>query len=184
MPAAEGLLRNFIIDGCVLDRDGAGPVHRLPGLRQGRHPLTAPIRMVPARSTSLSAWADRSSARGDILVGDGDSILVIKPEDAESRPRPPPPRCKVKRGQLPREIPRGQGLSASFVDQILEQIGVGMSIKFPISASLTEGGPAPGRSPFCSLSAVQYSPRSHSPYHLHIRRNQEAVPDLTAVPSP
>ena len=59
---------------------------------------------------------------GDILVGDGDSILVIKPEDAGELAKAAAVKLKEE-GQLA-GIHAGKGFPRPFVDQILEQIGV------------------------------------------------------------
>ena len=59
---------------------------------------------------------------GDILVGDGDSILVIKPEDAGELAKAADVKLKEE-GQLA-GIHAGKGFPRPFVDQILEQIGV------------------------------------------------------------
>ena len=60
---------------------------------------------------------------GDILVGDGDSILVIKPEDAGELAKAAAAVKLKEEGQLA-GIHTGKGFPRPFVDQILEQIGV------------------------------------------------------------
>ena len=60
---------------------------------------------------------------GDILVGDGDSVLVIKPEDAEQLAREAAAVQKKEQGQI-EGILSGKGFPRPFVEQVLEQIGV------------------------------------------------------------
>ena len=55
-------------------------------------------------------------------MGDGDSILVIKPEDAGELAKAAAVKLKEE-GQI-ECIPAGKGFPRPFVDQILEQIGV------------------------------------------------------------
>ena len=69
----------------------------------------------PVRSSSIGP--------GDILVGDGDSILVIKSEDAEELAKAAAAVKVKEEGQLA-GIHAGKGFPRPFVDQILEQIGV------------------------------------------------------------
>lgn len=69
----------------------------------------------PVRSSSICP--------GDILVGDGDSILVIKSEDAEEPGQSRRRRQGEGGGTVSRD-PCRQGIPRPFVDQILEQIGV------------------------------------------------------------
>ena len=60
---------------------------------------------------------------GDILVGDGDSVLVVKPEDAERVAKEAAAVQKKEQGQIA-DILAGKGFPRPFVDQVLEQIGV------------------------------------------------------------
>ena len=60
---------------------------------------------------------------GDILVGDGDSILVIKPEDAGELAKAAAAVKLKEEGQLA-GIHAGKGFPRPFVDQFLYQIGV------------------------------------------------------------
>ena len=56
-------------------------------------------------------------------MGDGDSILVIKPEDAAELAKAAAAVKTKEEGQLA-AINAGKGFPRPFVDQILEQIGV------------------------------------------------------------
>ena len=60
---------------------------------------------------------------GDIVVGDDDGILVIKPEDAGELAKAAAAVKLKEEGQLA-GIHAGKGFPRPFVDQILEQIGV------------------------------------------------------------
>lgn len=56
-------------------------------------------------------------------MGDGDSVLVVKPEDAERVAKEAAAVQKKEQGQIA-DILSGKGFPRSFVDQVLEQIGV------------------------------------------------------------
>ncbi len=118
---------------------------------------------------------------GDILVGDGDSILVIKPEDAGELAKAVAAVKLKEEGQLA-GIHAGKGFPRPFVDLFLLLLGVVFVVLSSHMVFLMMGD-RHSRSPFCSLSAIQYFPRSHSPHHLRIRRKHEAVLDLTLAQS-
>ena len=60
---------------------------------------------------------------GDILVGDGDSVVVVKPEEAAQLAIEAAAVHKKEEGQL-EGILSGKGFPRPFVDEILERIGV------------------------------------------------------------
>ncbi len=60
---------------------------------------------------------------GDILVGDGDSVLVIKPEEAKELVKKAKKVTEGERVQFA-DIASGKGLNRVWVDEFLEKIGV------------------------------------------------------------
>ena len=99
-------LAGFIIDGCVRDRDELAQFTDFPIYARG---------VVPNGRQVICP--------GDILVGDGDSVLVVKPEDAERVAKEAAAVQKKEQGQIA-DILAGKGFPRPFVDQVLEQIGV------------------------------------------------------------
>ena len=60
---------------------------------------------------------------GDILFGDGDSVIVIRPEEAEELAKAGKAVQIKEHGQLA-DIKSGKGFPRPFVDKILTEIGV------------------------------------------------------------
>ena len=137
------------------------------------------IRTAPARSTSRSAWADRSSARATFWWAMATASWSSSLRDAGELAKAAAVKLKEE-GQLA-GIHAGKGFPAPSWTRSWSRLAWSMSIDLPISAFDRRGTGCAG--PLCSLSAIQYSPRSHSPHHLRIRRKHEAVLDLTLAQS-
>lgn len=115
-------LAGFIIDGCVRDRDELAQFTDFPIYARGVVP-NGPYKNGPGEINFPVSVGGQVIAPGDILVGDGDSVLVIKPEDAEQVAKEAAAVQKKEQGQI-EGILSGKGFPRPFVEQILEQIGV------------------------------------------------------------
>lgn len=114
-------LAGFIIDGCVRDRDELARFTDFPVYARGVVP-NGPYKNGPGEINFPVSVGGQVICPGDILVGDGDSILVIKPEDAERLAKEAAAVHTKEEGQIA-GILAGRGFPRPFVDQILEQIG-------------------------------------------------------------
>lgn len=115
-------LAGFIIDGCVRDRDELAEFTDFPIYAKGVVP-NGPYKNGPGEINFPVCVGGQVINPGDILVGDGDSVVVIKPEDAERVAKEAAAVQKKEQGQIA-DILSGKGFPRPFVDQILEQIGV------------------------------------------------------------
>lgn len=115
-------LAGFIIDGCVRDRDELAEFTDFPIYAKGVVP-NGPYKNGPGEINFPVCVGGQVINPGDILVGDGDSVVVIRPEDAERVAKEAAAVQKKEQGQIA-DILSGKGFPRPFVDQILEQIGV------------------------------------------------------------
>lgn len=115
-------IAGFIIDGCIRDRDELAAFTDFPVYARGVI-ANGPYKNGPGEINFPVAVGNQVICPGDILVGDGDSILVIRPEEAEELARQAAALHVKEEGQLT-AIRSGEGFPRPFVDQILEQIGV------------------------------------------------------------
>ena len=115
-------IAGFIIDGCVRDRDELARFTDFPVYAKGVTP-NGPYKNGPGDINFPVSLGGQVICPGDILVGDGDSVLVIKPEDAEELAKAAAKVQIKEAGQLA-DIRSGKGFSRPFVDQMLEQLGV------------------------------------------------------------
>lgn len=112
----------MIIDGCVRDRDELAQFTDFPVYARGVVP-NGPYKNGPGEINFPVSVGGQVICPGDILVGDGDSVLVVKPEDAERVAKEAAAVQKKEQGQIA-DILAGKGFPRPFVDQVLEQIGV------------------------------------------------------------
>ena len=115
-------IAGFIIDGCIRDRDELAAFTDFPVYARGIIP-NGPYKNGPGEINFPVAVGNQVIHPGDILVGDGDSIIVICPNEAEELARQAAAVHVKEEGQLA-AIQSGKGFPRPFVDQILEQIGV------------------------------------------------------------
>ena len=146
-------IAGFIIDGCVRDRDELAQFTDFPVYAKGVIP-NGPYKNGPGEINFPVSVGGQVICPGDILVGDGDSILVIKPEDAEELAKAAAAVKVKEEGQLA-GIHAGKGFPRPFVHLIREQIGVAFVDYVSHIRSLTEGGPAPAGPP--SAPCQRYS---------------------------
>lgn len=115
-------IAGFIVDGCVRDRDELSAFTDFPVYARGVVP-NGPYKNGPGEINFPVSVGGQIICPGDILVGDGDSVVVIKPEDAERVAKEAAAVQKKEQGQL-EGILSGKGFPRPFVEKVLEQIGV------------------------------------------------------------
>lgn len=115
-------IAGIVVDGSIRDSDTIRTFTDFPVYAIGTTP-NGPYKNGPGEINFPVSVGGQVICPGDILVGDGDSILVIKPEDAEELAKAAKAVKVKEEGQL-EGIKTGKGFPRPFVDQILEQIGV------------------------------------------------------------
>ncbi|MGI6084783.1 MAG: RraA family protein [Acetivibrionales bacterium] len=75
-------LAGFIVDGCMRDRDSIAEINEFPVYCIGVTP-NGPYKNGPGEIGYPVSCAGQVICPGDILVGDGDGVVVIHPDEAE-----------------------------------------------------------------------------------------------------
>ena len=115
-------LSGFIVDGCVRDRRELAQMTDFPIYARGVVP-NGPYKNGPGEINFPVSVGGQVIRPGDILVGDSDSVLVIRPEDAPEVARAAAAVQKKEQGQLA-SILSGEGFPRPFVEQTLARLGV------------------------------------------------------------
>ena len=115
-------LAGFIVDGCVRDRDELTAFTDFAVYARGVIP-NGPYKNGPGEINFPVAVGGQVICPGDILVGDGDSVLVIKPHEAEALAKEAAAVHKKEEGQIA-GILSGKGFPRPFVDETLAKLGV------------------------------------------------------------
>lgn len=117
---AKGLA-GFVVDGCIRDSVEISEITDFPVYAKGVTP-NGPYKNGPGEINFPVACGNQVICPGDILVGDGDGLLVIKPEEAAElaiRAK------KVSASETEQfaSIAAGTGLDREWIDKTLESIG-------------------------------------------------------------
>ena len=115
-------IAGFVIDGCVRDIDELSTYTDFPVFARGVTP-NGPYKNGPGEINFPVAVGNQVICPGDILVGDMDSLLVIKPSEAEELAAAAWAVHKKEEGQIA-GILSGRGFPRPFVDETLAQLGV------------------------------------------------------------
>jgi regulator of RNase E activity RraA len=115
-------LAGFIVDGCIRDHDEIAAIEEFPVYAKGVTP-NGPYKNGPGEIGFPVSCAGQVICPGDILVGDGDSVLVIKPEEAKALAESAKKVTASETVQFA-DIASGKGLNRDWIDQTLEKIGV------------------------------------------------------------
>ena len=115
-------LAGFVVDGCIRDSVEIGQITDFPVYAKGVTP-NGPYKNGPGEINFPVSCGNQVICPGDILVGDGDGLLVIKPEEAAELAERAK---KVSRDETKQfaGIAAGTGLNRDWVDAKLESIGV------------------------------------------------------------
>lgn len=115
-------LKGFMLDGCIRDADEIAEIHEFPVYAKGITP-NGPYKNGPGEIGFPVSFAGQVICPGDILVGDGDSVVVIKPEEAAELAEKAKKVTASETVQFA-DIASGKGLNRAWVDEYLEKIGV------------------------------------------------------------
>lgn len=115
-------LAGFVVDGCVRDRDELATFTDFPIYARGIVP-NGPYKNGPGEINFPVSCAGIVINPGDILVGDGDAVIAIHPDEAEEILEKARGVVKLEAGQK-KDIREKGIFPRPFVDQILERIGV------------------------------------------------------------
>lgn len=122
MTARKAGIRGFVIDGCIRDIDEISQFTDFAVYARGVTP-NGPYKNGPGEINVPVSVCGQVINPGDILVGDGDGLLVIKPEEAAELIEKATAVSKMEEGQKA-DIASGKGLSKPWLDKKLEEIGV------------------------------------------------------------
>lgn len=115
-------LAGFVVDGCVRDSVEIGEITDFPVYAKGVTP-NGPYKNGPGEINFPVACGNQVICPGDILVGDGDGLIVIKPEEAAELAARAKAISESEKGQFA-SIAAGTGLDRSWIDAKLESLGV------------------------------------------------------------
>lgn len=113
-------LKGFIIDGCIRDKDEIATYTDFPVYAKGVTP-NGPYKNGPGEINVPVSVCGQVICPGDILVGDGDGLIVIRPEEAEELCRKAKEVNLMEDGQKA-DIAAGKTLAKPWLDKILDNI--------------------------------------------------------------
>ena len=114
-------LAGFVVDGCIRDSAEIGEIPDFPVYAKGVTP-NGPYKNGPGEINFPVSCGNQVICPGDILVGDGDGLLVIKPEEAAGLAERAKKVSQDETKQFA-SIAAGTGLNRDWVDAKLESIG-------------------------------------------------------------
>lgn len=114
-------LKGFIIDGCIRDKDEISEMEDFSVYAKGVTP-NGPYKNGPGEINVPVAVCGQVINPGDILVGDGDGLLVIKPEEAAELIKKTSAVKVMEDGQKA-DLISGKGLNKPWIAQKLEALG-------------------------------------------------------------
>lgn len=114
-------IKGFIIDGCIRDKDEIAEFTDFPVYAKGVTP-NGPYKNGPGEINVPVSVCGQVINPGDILIGDGDGLLVVKPEEAAELIEKSSAISKMEEVQKA-DIASGKGLSKPWLDKKLEEIG-------------------------------------------------------------
>lgn len=113
-------LKGFVIDGCIRDKDEIAEFTDFSVYAKGVTP-NGPYKNGPGEINVPVSVCGQVICPGDILIGDGDGLLVVKPEEAEELIKKATAVSKVEAGQKA-DIASGKGLAKPWLDKKLEEL--------------------------------------------------------------
>lgn len=115
-------IKGFVIDGCVRDKTEIAQFTDFPVYARGVTP-NGPYKNGPGEINVPVSVCGQVINPGDILIGDGDGLLVVKPEEAAELAEKARKISIMEEGQKA-DIASGKGLSKPWLDKKLAEIGV------------------------------------------------------------
>lgn len=118
--AMKAGLNGFIIDGCIRDIDEISTFTDFPVYAKGVTP-NGPYKNGPGEINVPVSVCGQVICPGDILIGDQDGLIVIKPEEAKELAEKAAAVNKMEEGQIS-DIQSGKTLSKPWLDQKLAEL--------------------------------------------------------------
>lgn len=115
-------LAGIVVDGCIRDSVEIGEITDFPVYAKGVTP-NGPYKNGPGEINFPVSCGNQVICPGDILVGDGDGLLVIKPEEAKELAEKAKKISESEKDQFA-SIAAGTGLNRAWIDEKLESLGV------------------------------------------------------------
>lgn len=113
-------LKGFVIDGCIRDKDEIAEFTDFPVYAKGVTP-NGPYKNGPGEINVPVSVCGQVICPGDILIGDGDGLLVVKPEEAEELIKKATAISAAEAIQKA-DIASGKGLSKPWLDTKLKEL--------------------------------------------------------------
>lgn len=113
-------IAGFIVDGCIRDIDEISTFTDFPVYAKGVTP-NGPYKNGPGEINVPVSVCGQVICPGDILIGDQDGVLVIKPEEAKELAEKAAAVHKLEEEQI-NNIHTGKGLSKPWLDQKLAEL--------------------------------------------------------------
>lgn len=120
--ARKAGLKGFVIDGCVRDKDEIAAFTDFPVFCKGVTP-NGPYKNGPGEMNVPVSVCGQIICPGDILIGDGDGLLVIKPEEAPQLAAAAKKVSAMEEEQKA-DIAGGKALVKPWLDKKLAEIGI------------------------------------------------------------
>ncbi|MGL5436216.1 MAG: RraA family protein [Lachnospiraceae bacterium] len=121
MTAIAAGIKGFIVDGCIRDKDEIGEFTNFSVYATGVTP-NGPYKNGPGEINVPVSVCGQVICPGDILVGDGDGVVVIKPEEAAELARKAKAVSEME-VQQKADILSGKGLQKPWLDEKLKELG-------------------------------------------------------------
>lgn len=113
-------LAGFVVDGCIRDSEEIGAITDFPVYAKGVTP-NGPYKNGPGEINFPVACGNQVICPGDILVGDGDGLLVIKPGEAADLAKKAKQISDSEAEQF-KSIAAGTGLDRTWIDEKLKSL--------------------------------------------------------------
>lgn len=122
--ARERGIKGFVVDGFIRDKEGAENLENFSVYARG---VTAngPYKNGPGEINVPVAVGGQVICPGDILCGDADGIVVIKPEEAQEVLTAGKALLEVETDRI-QDILEGRGMDRTWMDPLLEKLGCSM----------------------------------------------------------
>lgn len=119
--AMKAGIKGFVIDGCIRDIDEISTFEDFPVYAKGVTP-NGPYKNGPGEINVPVAVCGQVVRPGDILIGDQDGLLVVRPEEAAELQKKAAAINEME-DQQKADIASGKGLSKPWLDKKLDEIG-------------------------------------------------------------
>ena len=118
--AMQAGIKGFIIDGCIRDRDEIGSFTDFPVYAKGVI-ANGPYKNGPGEINVPVTVCGQVINPGDIIIGDGDGIVVVKPEEAAELIEKSS-KVHETEEKIIADIKSGKKLQTAWIDEKLQQL--------------------------------------------------------------